>query len=421
MAQRRTHRKSKLGCQHCKRRHIKCDEGQPSCSNCTNTERECVYVAPRPRRVHSRSPHPSNMDVGIHSATGSPSSTLLHPMAATVSTPTSNAASPVFTPASSTQLDFSNLDSGLCHLELLTNFILEVAPSLDNEPFFGIELMRNIMPVILSKQFLLLEVLALSALHLSRVRPGQADKYLAGATSMQIEALTLFDEQLGSVTVDNCAAMFLFAGLLGTHALGEAVMNVSSDADSFLDRFIRCLNLHRGTKMVASQAWPLLLQSNMSFMLHTASDQLKLAESHDPEEAVFVASELGRLLDSGDMSADSNTACRDAVAQLKLTYQADDSRTQFVETKRRSTDLIWSWPTLLSGGYTDLLQKRQPEALIILCYFAVLLHRRQNLWFVGGAGRMLIESVTRSLGSFWRHWLDWPNEAIGNGSTSFEI
>lgn len=360
------------------------------------------------------------MDAGTDVATISPASTFLHPMsvATTVtSTPSSFAASPVFTPASLLQSDTCQ-SINLRHLELLSNFICEVAISLETGYSFNNGLLRKMMPVVLSKPFLLLEILALSALHLSRTRSEQADDYFAEAASLQIEALTLFDQQLGSITSDNCEAMLMFATMLGVHSLGEAVMASENNADGFLDRFVTYLNLHRGVRTIVSGAWNMLLQSSFSPLLNNASDQLRLAISQSPEQAMFVAAELSRLLDNSDMNEESNAACRDAVARLKMVYQSECMVDGSVKSQRDSTGLIWAWPVLLSGVYTDLLQKRQPEALIILCYFSVILHRRRNLWFVDGAGRLLIEAVTKSLGSYWRHWLDWPNEMISATSIS---
>lgn len=40
---RRRHRKSRLGCQQCKRRKIKCDETRPACLNCSRREVNCSY------------------------------------------------------------------------------------------------------------------------------------------------------------------------------------------------------------------------------------------------------------------------------------------------------------------------------------------------------------------------------------------
>ncbi|OAA40381.1 Zn(2)-C6 fungal-type DNA-binding domain protein [Beauveria brongniartii RCEF 3172] len=40
---RRGHIKSRNGCETCKRRHIRCDEGFPQCSNCTKHKSRCPY------------------------------------------------------------------------------------------------------------------------------------------------------------------------------------------------------------------------------------------------------------------------------------------------------------------------------------------------------------------------------------------
>lgn len=41
---RRPHRKSRNGCAECKKRHIRCDEHQPSCANCEAAERVCSFL-----------------------------------------------------------------------------------------------------------------------------------------------------------------------------------------------------------------------------------------------------------------------------------------------------------------------------------------------------------------------------------------
>ncbi|KAK7428540.1 hypothetical protein QQZ08_004978 [Neonectria magnoliae] len=44
---RRFHRRSKNGCQTCKRRHVRCDEQKPLCTNCLQTGSECIYPVPQ--------------------------------------------------------------------------------------------------------------------------------------------------------------------------------------------------------------------------------------------------------------------------------------------------------------------------------------------------------------------------------------
>ncbi|KAG5971377.1 hypothetical protein E4U58_007617 [Claviceps cyperi] len=42
----RSHTKSRTGCQNCKSRKVKCDEEQPSCQTCLSRKEVCVYVGP---------------------------------------------------------------------------------------------------------------------------------------------------------------------------------------------------------------------------------------------------------------------------------------------------------------------------------------------------------------------------------------
>lgn len=51
---RKFHNKSKNGCDNCKRRRVKCDEGKPCCQKCINMKLECVYtpITQRKKRLN---------------------------------------------------------------------------------------------------------------------------------------------------------------------------------------------------------------------------------------------------------------------------------------------------------------------------------------------------------------------------------
>ncbi|EEU46624.1 uncharacterized protein NECHADRAFT_38914 [Fusarium vanettenii 77-13-4] len=64
---RRFHRRSKNGCQTCKRRHVRCDEQKPLCTNCLQTGSECIYPTPEqtlPSNESSPSPSSSSSAAG---------------------------------------------------------------------------------------------------------------------------------------------------------------------------------------------------------------------------------------------------------------------------------------------------------------------------------------------------------------------
>ncbi|KAH7384643.1 hypothetical protein BKA66DRAFT_416650 [Pyrenochaeta sp. MPI-SDFR-AT-0127] len=425
MSLRRTHKKSRLGCLECKRRHVKCDENHPSCNNCLNTDRICAYQ-PRPRgtiRPSAASPTLSVSDTTSYTyptpATSavSPNRVPLDPQLLTPAPTTCSVASPAFAVGSAAQDGVLHPPLNMRHMELLTHFILEAGPSLIDYPLLDRGWFRLMMPDALSAPWLMHQLLALSAMHLSFSRPTEAKHYREEATALQMQALTLFNENMDGITAENCGATLMFASFLGLHSFAEAVADTEVDANGFLDRFVTYLNLHRGVKAVTQVSWELLLRSSFSSLLTSASETLDAAASQIHEQATAINEHLSRLLDQADMSTASETACRDAISHLQLIYKSDpysreDSREDTPEGDQHKGDLIWAWPIMISGTFTELLMKRRPEALIILSHYAVLLHRRRHIWLVGRGGRMLIEGITKSLGSYWRNWLDWPNQVL---------
>lgn len=297
-------------------------------------------------------------------------------------------------------------------MELYSHFIFNTAPSLDQYSPPDRAQMQVMMPAVLAVPYVMYQILALSALHMSHTNPSKADFHREEATALQIQALSLFNESGSEVTAETCAPMLIFSSFLGLHTLAEAVTASRTDGIGFLDRFVTYLELHRGVRVVTGQAWKLLTQSSVSSVISSAERVMSAAPSQQSQEqATVVADRLNRLLDSADMSTNSEQACRDAVSRLKLVYQYELLPRQ-IPAGEPSTSVIWAWPVMLSGVFTKLLMERRPEGLIILCYYAVLLHQRRQIWIVGDAGRVLIEELTRSLGTYWREYLEWPNQML---------
>jgi len=154
----------------------------------------------------------------------------------------------------------------------------------------------------------------------------------------------------------------------------------------------------------------LLMHSNTSYPLHHAERALDATSLQSNEQATFVAGRLHALVNDADMDPESERACREAVESLQLVYRSTSS----IGEKSPESDpgVVWAWPSLVSGVFTKLLEKRNPEALIILCHYAVLLHGRRHIWLVRNAGQLLISEITRFLGTYWSDWLDWPNQVL---------
>ena len=303
-------------------------------------------------------------------------------------------------------LQSSDLSFNLRHMQLFSHFIFETLPSLAETGSVDHEQTRTMMPMMLSQPYTLYQLLALSAMHISYKNTEEPTSHLEEARALQTQALVAFNDAHIEVTVENCVPMLTFSTLIGLHALAEVTKNADAGTGGVLDGFVTYMKLHRGVQAIISQSWTFLGQTSAASIVEHAEKTINHASSFQREATVAVAHHLYTLLDQADMGEDSRQVCRVAVSQLDIVYQADPN------SAVPGSGLVWVWPINLSSEFIDLLSMRKPEALIILAHYAVLLHRRRRVWLVGNVGGILIQEISKSLGTFWKIWLDWPNEVV---------
>ncbi|KAK4235021.1 hypothetical protein C8A03DRAFT_37150 [Achaetomium macrosporum] len=408
MTKRRAHKKSRNGCKECKRRHIKCDERWPSCSNCVTTERQCSYLLLYRHTPPYPSPSPASSLAWVDTPAPTP-----------FSAPDTVSESPAGVSCVSAGSGPGLLGEGysLLHLELFhhfdRNFSSSFSPGLqDLEP-----LLRLAVREAFAWPYLMDELLAVSAAHKStlvddRDNSGSSRKalYRTEATRLQTRAVA----RLGSISQceisdENCVSLFLFSIFLGQHALFDVFSSLPrGDLAAVLDRFTHCLGLHRGIRVIASRSWPRVCA------------QLQLGPEHlEPPDPHVAAAAVGQrrgtecaalvelLRSKSQLTSPAKQACGDAVEQLQRMFDSS----QLPGTARRFI-VVQEWMVRVSVAYVDLLAERRPEALVILAYYGVLLHHAREYWPVGRAGSYLIRSITAHLGSYWAEWLRWPNSML---------
>ena len=249
-----------------------------------------------------------------------------------------------------------------------------------------------------SAPYLLHEVLAIAALHLSTLRPDQHTFYQQQAAGLQNTALALMKDAIDSQK-QNPVAMFLFASFLGMHVLGDTVLFRDNNSTNFLDSFVGYMKLHRGVSSVINGSWDVIKESELKSLLVASEGMLKRGTTSNNE-----CSGLQSLLDSPDLARSAIDACANTIELLQILFDIDGS----MGSINSSTNLIFSWPIRISTVYTDLLMRKKPEAMVILAHYAVLLHRHRWTWLIGQAGRYLVDSIAQHLGARWEPFLEWP-------------
>lgn len=307
--------------------------------------------------------------------------------------------------------------------------------------------------------YLIDQVLALSALHLattSQRDPHSSDASPSSsssssspspsslrhqATELQTRAVACFTRHARSIPADDTASAiprFLFAAILSLHVLAETLAEVRhlhhSRFHVFIDRFAECLRLHHGIRAVIRPTWQDLLESELEPLLTIPRDAEERArargatdgprtgtDGHLTNESVTGpgtgtgdsrppdgCAHLLALLDASDLGPSTVHACREAVHRLQWAFELYAS----LDDPDGGPHAVSIFSVTVGSEYIDVLRRHQPEALVILAHYGVLLHRCRRFWVFGDAGAYMIRAIAQHLGSYWRDAVAWPLQVL---------
>lgn len=249
--------------------------------------------------------------------------------------------------------------------------------------------------------FLLHALLAFSACHLSHMHP-TSSKYQHLAVDLQTRAVTLFNISGPEITPENCVPMLLFSTIMGQHLFADLLRPRDFNGlGSFIQRFGNCLALQKGISVIFLSARPVLMASPIEKVL-TAGIEAQRREPTGNDCA-----ELATLIrDSPNLTSAEKDAFVHAMCILQLGFD-DISREPHVPTNLCYKLVVGMKPELRLS-----LEKMQPEALVFLAYYGLLLHYCRKAWLVGTAGAYIIGMVIDYLGSDWASWLEYPRKRM---------
>lgn len=447
MASRRTHRKSRGGCRECKRRHIKvcpsfsygraghwwklwhrvlsegsvavltwppqCDEARPVCAGCSVKKLTCVYAlgpASLPGQAdHSRHPGTVGRDDVSDAASRSNSACASRSRSPLPVSSASLAPSPPSSMLSVPPADMAQLE--LFHHVCSQQLPLPL-PSNDGK------ILSAVLEAAFSSPCLMNALLAVSALHLSHIRPAQRAHYHHQAVHFHTHALSIFNQQRPRVTPENCVSLIIFGQLTSLHVLYETTLNCDEDKSEVesLNRFLEYIKVYRGVVLIAKEAWQALLQSKLR-SIFTASAGIadyKSSRGSQTSELRSVVS-ISRALDR-----EQKQLCLEAIDRLQWIFSpsAPDSRKSHSpggeETgEMHSLTLVHAWPCLAHEAVLDLWCNKTPEALLMLAYYGVLMHQNSHFWTYANVGQTLVRTIARYLGPDWQHFMVWPLAQVG--------
>ncbi|KAL0933943.1 Upc2 protein [Colletotrichum truncatum] len=368
---RRGHRKSRYGCGECKRRRIKCDETHPICRKCAVSGRTCPFTLL----------HPSLPDEENESVVSSTGSSQHHAL-------------PWSPPADPAQCRL------LHHFSTSGDLFLPQAKLQAG----GLFKASAIIEEGLSCSFLLNEILAFSARHLATCLPNQKADYLSQAKAYQSHAITIFTNRSINIDGTNCVQVLLFSWLLGVHQLCDVSLN--EDPSDLLKDFIKYLVIYRGVRTVATQAWQLMLQTNLKELLDDSQARATVLGTGNK-----TLSTKTLIKESLGLDEEQKLDCEEAISRLEAAFDLEGTVAS-EDAEQQWLFYVLSWPLTVRRGFLSATESRRPEALIVIAHYCVLLHWCREHWIVGPTGRVLFGCVEATLGPGWERWMQWPKSVI---------
>lgn len=118
--------------------------------------------------------------------------------------------------------------------------------------------------------------------------------------------------------------------------------------------------------------------------------------------------------ESKTLSPVESKAYLEAISRLLWLYNSQPPIGSGTSTSADSNGrMVTAWPITLTADYTELLNARKPEALILMAYFSILLHTTRSFWAVGEAGSYLLAAIEEYLGQEWAESLAVPKRMVG--------
>jgi hypothetical protein len=395
--QRRSHTKSKRGCSQCKVRRIKCDEVHPKCYGCTRREIQCDFelkadsTSP-PRQLES--PQDSHSNLRRASTNGSSTS------------PKKQHLSPFEVPdLVSTR---KSTDMAITDLKLLHHFTTVVALGLatptrpESLPMWQIHLVK----LGFKHDFLLRGLLAVAAYEMCHEHPHKRQEYHIIASNYQSEALVSYRETLPDVNESNCHALFAFSCILIIMAFASSTKEQPSD---FNTDILQWFYLLRGANMVRSMHSDNIRCSFLRPLLDEM-DTMKTA-------ATYTITDADRITDLFRICGVSNHEREVAQTYNLAIHSLLSTFTQASICKGHNESPVLAsfvWPLTLPPQFLELLSEKQPEALVILAHYCVVIYwgEQDHTWFLAGWAGYTLETIKRSIPESWHEHLSWPSRMI---------
>ncbi|KAH8816212.1 hypothetical protein F5884DRAFT_213946 [Xylogone sp. PMI_703] len=400
MQNRRSHRKSRLGCRRCKTRRVKCDETRPSCNNCVKHGIECDLTPPaasltiRPlQRVRIPRLHTVKEPKYVSIKETSPTLSVVSSSSSSRDGLSPSLAMQMFTPA-----------DRLLELRLFHHYRTMASKSFLPASFPSKGLDRHpwstwVSTLAVSTPSLMDAIIGFSAFHLRLLSPDDksisqaSHKYMARSIVRHSKEL-----QLG-INERNVETLFATSVFIALHASVSQRFLAGAEEEKLPVHWFRP---YRGVKALLDTGWKWIEKSQIGSVVQATYVTGPLPESQ-AEETAGPFDFLLKDLELDELDKETLKSYESSVAFLSWMYTAPNPTA------------IFKFPMMVSHRFIELLEAKDPRTLTIVGYYFMLLKRLSHIWWLQG----VVEREFRTLMTFipkdWLRIMDWAVKEFDTG------
>lgn len=377
MPPRRTHAKSRNGCEQCKARHKKCDETGPPCTNCISRGSDCRY----------------------------PNSAFQHYHWSGHSLKIGEAQEESITPL--VQLRQLNPDSRMTELGLMHHWCLKSCYSFS--PGMSDIFQNYAVQLGLRHEFLMNSLLAFTCFHKAAEGVKSNSNYvsiISDAFRYQDRTLPAFRAELEQISPSNCEALLLCSMIMMACAAISPSLDINNDSE--LERNSKTLHpsltsiffFAKGIHSVIDRTRPWLDESPLKPAIQLYPKEYWTTS---PPEGNIIPFELKRICDN--TSVETRETYKREVIMLENCSARDES-------------MALAWVVEVGESFVSRIQEKEPVALLVYICWGALIGCSKYSWWARLAGQTVVKRLAFMISiksEEEKVILNWAKEKIGTG------
>ncbi|KAI0377713.1 hypothetical protein F5Y04DRAFT_263530 [Hypomontagnella monticulosa] len=386
MQKRRSHKKSRNGCQNCKKWHTKCDEQGPPCNNCTLRKAKCVYNRPkvenfdngtltlRPKEIE----RPRGDAGALCGAYGGP--------------------------------------ARLLELELMHQWSTSTYRSFCGIPEDG-EYLQSVLPrAALNYDFMLNCLMAISSLQIAKAIGGpESKKYVNAGLEFYNRGSSSFRTHLGNMNAENSHVLYMFSSIaIAVH------LSIPQRSTSVLELAKVAFDLVNGSTSIGMMGMPWILNSNYPLRLYVSRigatkdwiapdirDALERLKEINDQRNKVASEPISPSEDTGLVIINEHELYEMAIQNLEICF-AEESRGLL-------RGFGSAFPAMAGKHFTALINNSEPFALLIVMHWSVCMGMIDpSIWWITSVAQPLAQEISDLLVAFhpdlaqeWKEEMAW--------------